>query len=137
LEQHRLQLHVCAGTGCVANQSFAIQEELKKEIAGRGLQDEVKVTATGCQGFCEAGPIVIVQPDDVVYQKVHLKDIPLMVEEHLIKGRPVKKLLYVPPSKKPPVQKMMDLGFFKHQRLLVLRNRGRLDPNYEALTSGR
>jgi len=128
LEQHRLQLHVCAGTGCVANQSFAIQEELKKEIAGRGLQDEVKVTATGCQGFCEAGPIVIVQPDDVVYQKVHLKDIPLMVEEHLIKGRPVKKLLYVPPSKKPPVQKMMDLGFFKHQRLLVLRNRGRLDP---------
>lgn len=128
MEQHRLHLLVCAGTGCVANQSFKIKEELEKEIQKKGLSDEVKVITTGCQGFCERGPIVIVKPGDIFYQQVKEKDIPLLVEEHLLKGRPVEKLMYIPSKKEPPVQKMMDIGFFKHQRLVVLKNRGRLDP---------
>jgi NADH:ubiquinone oxidoreductase subunit F (NADH-binding)/(2Fe-2S) ferredoxin/NAD-dependent dihydropyrimidine dehydrogenase PreA subunit len=119
---------VCAGTGCVANQSFHIREELDREIARQGLTREVKVVTTGCQGFCERGPIVIVQPDDIFYQRVKEDDIPHLVEEHFLKGRPVKRLMYVPSRKEPPVQRMMDIGFFKHQRLIVLRNRGRLDP---------
>lgn len=128
MEQYRLHLLVCAGTGCVANHSFDVQAALEKEIGKKGLQNEVKVVTTGCQGFCERGPIVIVQPDDVFYQQVGLDDIPHLVEEHLLKGRPVKKLMYTPSRKEPPVPKMMDIGFFKHQRLIVLRNRGRLDP---------
>ncbi|KPK71948.1 NADH dehydrogenase [candidate division WOR_3 bacterium SM23_60] len=124
----RLDLLVCAGTGCVANGSFTIKAELEKEIARQHLASEVQVVTTGCQGFCERGPIVIVQPDGIFYQRVKKEHIPHLVEEHLLKGRPVKDLMYVPSPEAPPVSKMMDIGFFKHQRLIVLRNRGRLDP---------
>ncbi len=128
MKVHRLHLLVCAGTGCVACHSFEIREELEQEIARQGLQDEVKVVITGCQGFCERGPIVIAQPDGIFYQRVSKKDIPNLVTEYLLKGRPVESLMYVPYRKAPPVYRMMDIEFFKHQRLIVLRNRGRLNP---------
>ncbi|MCP5105867.1 MAG: NADH-quinone oxidoreductase subunit NuoF [bacterium] len=128
MKEHRLHLLVCAGTGCVACRSFEIREELEQEIIRQKLQDEVKVVTTGCQGFCEQGPIVIVQPDGIFYRQLSKKEIPNLVTEHFLKGRPVKKLMYVPSRKEPPVPKMMDIGFFKHQRLMVLKNRGRLDP---------
>jgi NADP-reducing hydrogenase subunit HndC len=127
-KQHRLHLLVCAGTGCVANHSFEIREELEKEIVKQGLDQEVSVITTGCQGFCERGPIVIVQPDGIFYQRVKKQDVPHLVEEHLLKGRPVKHLMYIPTTKEPPIPRMNDIEFFKHQRLIVLRNRGRLDP---------
>jgi NADH:ubiquinone oxidoreductase subunit F (NADH-binding)/(2Fe-2S) ferredoxin/Pyruvate/2-oxoacid:ferredoxin oxidoreductase delta subunit len=119
---------VCAGTGCVSCGSFKIKEALEDEIKKKGLADEIQVVATGCNGFCERGPIVLVQPDGIFYQLLKVGDVPLLVEEHLLKGRPVKKLMYVPPAEKKPVPKMKDIEFFKHQRLIVLRNRGRIDP---------
>jgi NADH-quinone oxidoreductase subunit F len=119
---------VCAGTGCVSCNSFKIKEALEKEITKRRLQDEVQVIATGCNGFCERGPIVMVQPDGIFYQMLKVEDVPRLVEEHLLKGRPVKRLMYVPPAEDKPVPKMKDIEFFKHQRLIVLRNRGRIDP---------
>jgi len=119
---------VCAGTGCVSCGSFKIKEALEQEILKRNLQDEVQVVATGCNGFCERGPIVMVQPDGIFYQLLKVEDVPHLVEEHLLKGRPVKKLMYVTPAEKQPVPKMKDIEFFKHQRLIVLRNRGRIDP---------
>ncbi|MBN2206418.1 MAG: NADH-quinone oxidoreductase subunit NuoF [Candidatus Aminicenantes bacterium] len=128
MKQHRTHLLVCAGTGCVSCGSFKIKEALEQEVLKRNLQDEVLVIATGCNGFCERGPILLVQPDGVFYQKLTVEDIPRLVEEHLLKGRPVKKLMYVPPAKKEPIPKMKDIEFFKHQRLIVLRNRGRIDP---------
>jgi NADH:ubiquinone oxidoreductase subunit F (NADH-binding)/(2Fe-2S) ferredoxin/Pyruvate/2-oxoacid:ferredoxin oxidoreductase delta subunit len=128
LKHYRAHLLVCAGTGCVSCGSFKIKEALEKEIKKRKLQDEVQVVATGCNGFCERGPIVLVQPDGIFYQLLTVEDVPLLVEEHLLKGRPVKKLMYVPPDEKQPVPKMKDIEFFKHQRLIVLRNRGRIDP---------
>lgn len=128
MKEHRLHLLVCAGTGCVACRSFEIKEALAEEIARQGLKNEIKVVSTGCQGFCERGPIVIVQPDGIFYQKLRAQDIPLLVTEHLLKGRPVKRFMYVPSKKEPPVPRMMDIGFFKNQRLVVLKNRGRLDP---------
>ncbi len=127
-KEFRQHLLVCAGTGCVANRSFDVKEALEREIAKRDLHDEIQVITTGCQGFCERGPIVIVQPDGIFYQRVTEKNIPHLVEEHLLKGRPVKSLMYIPAAKEPPVPRMMDIAFFKHQRLIVLRNRGRLDP---------
>ena len=126
--EFRLDLLVCAGTGCVANHSYEIKEELEKEINRHGLQKEVRVITTGCNGFCERGPIVVVQPDGIFYQRLTKKDVPYLVEEHLLKGRPVKKLMYIPSPKEPPIPKMMDIGFFRHQRLIVLKNRGRIDP---------
>jgi len=128
VKHYRAHLLVCAGTGCVSCGSFKIKEALEKEIRTRGLQDEVQVVATGCNGFCERGPIVLVQPDGIFYQLLQIEDVPHLVEEHLLKGRPVKKLMYVPPAEKHPVPKMKDIEFFKHQRLIVLRNRGRIDP---------
>jgi NADH:ubiquinone oxidoreductase subunit F (NADH-binding)/(2Fe-2S) ferredoxin/NAD-dependent dihydropyrimidine dehydrogenase PreA subunit len=128
VKQYRAHLLVCAGTGCVSCGSFKIKEALEVEIKKRNLQDEVQVVATGCNGFCERGPIVMVQPDGIFYQLLKVEDIPHLVEEHLLKGRPVKKLMYVPPAEEQPVPKMKDIEFFKHQRLIVLRNRGRIDP---------
>ena len=128
MKEQRLHLLVCAGTGCVANNAFEIKEELEKEIEKHGLTEEVGVFATGCQGFCERGPLVIVKPDDILYQRVKKKDIRTLVEEHLLKGIPVKKLMYKPSPKEHPIAKMMDIPFFKHQQFIVLRNRGRLDP---------
>jgi NADH-quinone oxidoreductase subunit F len=112
----------------VAAGSHEIKAALEKEIIKRKLQDEVAIISTGCNGFCERGPIMVVQPDGIFYQRLKPKDIPLLVEEHLIKGRPVKNLLYIPPAEATPIPKMMDIGFFKHQRLIVLKNRGRIDP---------
>ena len=108
MKEHRLHVLICAGTGCVACRSFDIKEALEQEITRQGLQDEVKVVTTGCQGFCEKGPIVIVQPDGIFYEKMDTKDIPHLVTEHFLKGRPVKELMYVPSRKEPPVAKMMD-----------------------------
>jgi len=128
LKQYRTHLLVCAGTGCVSCESFKVKEALEKEIQKRKLQDEVLVIATGCNGFCERGPIVMVHPDGIFYQQIKVKDVPYLIEEHILKGRPVKKFMYIPPAEKQPVPKMKDIEFFKHQKLIVLRNRGRIDP---------
>jgi NADH:ubiquinone oxidoreductase subunit F (NADH-binding)/(2Fe-2S) ferredoxin/Pyruvate/2-oxoacid:ferredoxin oxidoreductase delta subunit len=128
LKQYRAHLLVCAGTGCVSCGAFELREALAKEIVRRKLENEVLLVATGCNGFCERGPIVMVHPDGVFYQRLKVEDVPFLVEEHLIKGRPVQKFMYVPPAEKKPVPKMADIEFFKHQRLVVLRNRGRIDP---------
>jgi len=128
LKQYRAHLLICAGTGCVSCGSFKIKEALEKEVRKRNLQDEVLVIATGCNGFCERGPILLVQPEGIFYQQLKVEDVPLLVEEHLLKGRPVKKFMYIPPKEEEPIPKMKDIAFFKHQRLIVLRNRGRIDP---------
>ena len=125
---YRAHLLVCAGTGCVSNRSFMVMTALEEEIANRGLEDEIQVVPTGCNGFCERGPIVVHQPDGIFYQQVSEEDIPMLVEEHCLKGRPYKKLMYVPEEGEPPIPKLADIEFFKHQRLIVLRNRGLIDP---------
>jgi (2Fe-2S) ferredoxin len=88
---------VCAGTGCVSNHSYEIKSALEREIRKHGLEKEVIVVPTGCNGFCERGPIMVVQPGNIFYQQLAVRDIPHLVEEHLLKGRPVEKLMYVPP----------------------------------------
>jgi NADH:ubiquinone oxidoreductase subunit F (NADH-binding)/(2Fe-2S) ferredoxin/Pyruvate/2-oxoacid:ferredoxin oxidoreductase delta subunit len=128
VKHYRTHVLVCAGTGCVSCGAFGLREAFEKEVARRGLAGEVLIVATGCNGFCEKGPIVLVQPDNVFYQKLTPADIPYLVEEHLLKGRPVAKHMYVPEAGRAPVPRMSDIDFFKHQRLIVLRNRGRIDP---------
>ena len=124
----RAHLLVCAGTGCVSCGAFDVRKALEHEVKRRGLEGEVLVVTTGCNGFCERGPILLVQPDGVFYQRLKPADIPHLVEEHLVKGRPVQALMYVPPREREPVPRMKDIEFFKHQRLIVLSNRGRIDP---------
>ena len=128
LKTYRTHVLVCAGTACVSNEALEIKEAFQEELRKQGLEDEVQVIGTGCNGFCERGPVAVVQPDDVFYQQLKKKDIPFLVEEHFLKGRPVEKLMYVPEAEEKPIPKMMDIDFFRHQRLVVLRNRGRMDP---------
>ncbi len=124
----RTHVLVCAGTGCVSGESYATARALETEIGKRGLANEVQVVRTGCQGFCAAGPIVIVQPDGVFYCGVTEKHAAKIAEEHLLKGRPVKPLLYTPPKEKAAIPALKDIPFFAKQMLVVLRNRGAIDP---------
>ena len=128
MKTYRAHLMLCAGTGCVSNNSFKIKEALEKEIKKHGLQDEILVVMTGCNGFCAVGPIMVVKPDGIFYQNLTEEDTPYLVEEHFLKGRPVQKLMYFPPKEKEVIPKMMDIGFFAHQTLIALKNRGLIDP---------
>lgn len=128
MKPSRTHIMLCAGTGCVSNGSFKIKEALERELKKHDLQDEVTVVLTGCNGFCAQGPIAVVRPDDIFYQLLKENDIAYLVEEHFLKGRPVERLLYTPPTEEFPVPKMSDIGFFSKQRLIALRNRGMIDP---------
>ncbi len=128
MKPYRTHLMLCAGTGCVSNKSFEIKEALDRELSRQGLQEEIAVVMTGCNGFCAVGPLMTVMPDGIFYQQLTVEEIPHLVEEHFLKGRPVQRLMYVPPAEKRPIPKMMDIGFFSRQTLIALRNRGLIDP---------
>jgi NADH:ubiquinone oxidoreductase subunit F (NADH-binding)/(2Fe-2S) ferredoxin len=87
------------------------------------------VVPTGASGLCVKGPILIVQPEGIFYQLLTVKDVPRLVEEHFLKGRPVESLMYVLPGEETPIPKIKDIPFFKNQRLIALRNRGLIDPD--------
>jgi NADH:ubiquinone oxidoreductase subunit F (NADH-binding)/(2Fe-2S) ferredoxin/NAD-dependent dihydropyrimidine dehydrogenase PreA subunit len=118
---------ICAGTGCVANGSLKLKDALAIELIRRGLQNEVKIVLTGCNGFCAKGPVIVVYPEDIFYQQVKAEDVPHLVEEHFIKGRPVQKFLYTPPARTEAIPVMSEIPFFKHQVLRALRNRSLID----------
>ena len=128
MKSYRTHLMLCAGTGCVSNGSYRIKAALERELVKHSLQDEIAVVMTGCNGFCAQGPVMTVLPDGIFYQLLTEQDIPHLVEEHILKGRPVQRLMYTPPAEKSPVPKMSDIGFFQKQRLIALRNRGLIDP---------
>ena len=128
MNAYRMHLMLCAGTGCVSNGAYQVKESLERELAKHDLQDEIAVVMTGCNGFCAQGPVMTVQPDGIFYQLLTDEDVTHLVEEHFLKGRPVKELMYTPPAEESPVPKMSDISFFKKQRLIALRNRGLIDP---------
>lgn len=128
MKPYRTHVMLCAGTGCVSNRAFKIKDAIERELKRHDLQDEVGVVMTGCNGFCAQGPVAVVKPDGIFYQLLTENEVPHLVEEHFLKGRPVQKLMYTPPAEKTPVPKMSDIGFFGKQRLVALRNRGMIDP---------
>ncbi len=123
-----MHLMVCGGTGCRASSSDAVVENLKTELKGQGLGDTVQVVMTGCFGFCEKGPIVKVLPDNTFYTEVAPADAREIVEEHVIKGRQVKRLLYKDPEKKETISDSKHMGFYKKQLRIALRNCGFINP---------
>ncbi|MEE4356748.1 MAG: NADH-quinone oxidoreductase subunit NuoF [Desulfococcaceae bacterium] len=124
----RTELMVCGGTGCHATGSIALIRALKEEIARQGLAGEVKVVETGCNGFCAVGPVMLVQPEGIFYQKIKVEDVPELVEEHFLKGRPVKRLFFKESLSKEIIPNMDEIPFFAHQELRVMRNKGIIDP---------
>ncbi|MCU0723934.1 MAG: (2Fe-2S) ferredoxin domain-containing protein, partial [Planctomycetes bacterium] len=98
MDEVRLKLLVCVGTGCVSNRSRLLRQALTEEVARRGLDREVRVLPSGCNGFCAQGPIVVCMPGGHFYRKVGPEDVPELVEEHVVQGRPVERLMYRPPA---------------------------------------
>jgi len=128
MEKVRANLMLCAGTGCVASGTMKVKAALQEELKKRGLEEEIKLVLTGCNGYCAEGPVMVVHPDEVFYQKVTVEDVPALVEEHFLKGRPYQKLMFKEPEKKTAMPLMKDIPFFKYQVLRVLRNKGLIDP---------
>ncbi len=124
----RSHLLICGGTGCQASGSLGVKNAILEEIVKRKLADEIKVVETGCNGFCALGPIMVVYPEGVIYINLKPADVPELVEEHLVKGRIVEKLLYREPGTDKAIPTMQDIPFFAHQELRVLKNRGLIDP---------
>ena len=123
----RSHILVCGGTGCRASGSETVHQAVVKEIAAKGLSDEVAIVETGCNGFCAAGPIVVIYPEGTFYQYVKADDVKEIVEEHIVKGRPVKRLMYKEPVTEKPIPHMLEIPFFGKQMLIALKNRGLID----------
>jgi len=128
MAQKKMQLLVCGGTGCNGLQSEAILDNLKLELEANALENDVQVIRTGCFGLCSLGPIVKVIPGDVVYTKVRPDDAKEIVEEHVIKGRKVERLLFKDPVSHKTLSASSEMSAYVKQIRIVLRNCGIIDP---------
>lgn len=126
MPNHRT-IFVCQGTGCVSSGSSPVYEALKTEVARRGLRD-VEVDFTGCHGFCEQGPNVIVEPEGIFYTHVQYEDAPEIVTSHFRDGKPVERLFYHDPVTGQAVPHYSEIEFYKKQQRVILRNCGRINP---------
>ena len=127
-ESNKIELLVCGDTGCRAANSMPIIDSLNEEINKAGLQDKVSVSLTGCFGFCAQGPIVKVHPDNVFYVKVSAEDAKEIVQEHLVNGNLVERLLFLEASEDKRVSKSEDMSFYKQQMRIALHNCGYINP---------
>ncbi len=125
----RSHVMVCAGTGCTSSGSGPVAEAFEREVARNGLDQEVRVIRTGCFGLCALGPIVVVYPEASFYSMVRVDDVPEIVSEHLLKGRPVTRLLYDETvSEDNTIKSLDETGFYKKQLRIALRNCGVINP---------
>lgn len=128
MTDYRIHLLVCGGTSCKSSQSQILAERLRTEIENQGLSDFAQVVGTGCFGFCEKGPIVKIIPDNTFYTEVKPEDAKEIVEEHVVKGRQVKRLLYKDPKTEKIISDSKGMEFYKKQVRIALRNCGVIDP---------
>ena len=119
---------VCGGTGCTSNGSAKIRQELARQLKANHLEDDVQIVETGCFGLCAVGPVVIVYPEAAFYSGVHEEDVTDIVQEHLINGRLVTRLLHTERAGEPPVKSLTDTEFYRRQTRVALRNCGVIDP---------
>lgn len=128
----RAHVLICGGTGCTSSGSVKLQSIFASQLEEKGLSDEVKIVQTGCFGLCALGPVVIVYPDGTFYSRVTEKDVPEIVEEHLLKGRPVERLVYndVADDVKHSLKEasLSDTKFYRSQKRIALRNCGVINP---------
>ena len=125
---YRANVLVCGGTGCNASESQEVLNAMKKEISRRGLGDEVRVIQTGCRGFCAMGPVMIIYPEGTFYCQVQPRDVQLIVEETLVKGRVIGRLTYKTPDTYKELPRYQEIPFYSKQVRITLRNCGMIDP---------
>jgi len=124
----RSHVLICAGTGCVSSKSPKILERFEEEISKHNLNDAVKIVKTGCFGFCEAGPIVVVYPEGTFYSHIKVEDVEIITEEHLLNGNVVKDLVFKDAIKENEILPISEVGFYKKQKRMALKNCGLLNP---------
>ena len=127
----RSHVLICGGTGCTSSGSAALANKLAEELKAKGLEEEIKIVMTGCFGLCALGPIMIVYPEGTFYSMVTEDDIPEIVEEHLLKGRVVDRLVYkdgVEHQDAAVAASLSDTNFYKKQKRVALRNCGVINP---------
>ncbi|HWJ03003.1 MAG TPA: CCxxC motif-containing NuoF prefix domain-containing protein, partial [Verrucomicrobiae bacterium] len=122
------QVLICAGSGCISSGSRKVTTALEEELAKRQLTDKVKITVTGCHGFCEQGPIFIVEPSGTFYCRVQPEDVAELVEKDLQADELVERLLYKEPNLGEKFRTYKEIPFYKAQQRNVLRNCGHIDP---------
>ena len=122
------EILICRGTGCNSSQAGPINDELDKLIKSKKLQKFVKIKRTGCHGFCQMGPLLVVQPDNVLYVHVSEKDVEKIVSEHLMENNIVEDLLYHDPKTDERIADMDKVGFYLHQQRFLLEYCGKIDP---------
>jgi NADP-reducing hydrogenase subunit HndC len=127
---YRMHVLICAGAGCISSNCKEVKDRFLTELQKHRLEQEIKVVETGCIGSCDLGPVMVVYPEGVFYQKVRPEDVGTIVEEHLIKGRPVSQLLYSEIGTDRTVLKYDDIGFFNKQVRIALRNVGVINPEF-------
>ena len=125
---YRSHVMVCGGTGCTSSGSDKIAEAFENQIRTDGLDQEVKVIRTGCFGLCALGPIVVIYPEGSFYSRVKEEDVAEIVNEHLLKGRPVTRLLYDETVENGQVKSLDDTAFYRKQKRVALRNCGVINP---------
>jgi len=131
----RSHVLICGGTGCTSSGSQALRAKLAEELKEKGLEEEIKIVQTGCFGLCALGPIMIVYPEGTFYSRVTVDDIPEIVEEHLLKGRIVERLVYNEGAKaaasaeeETVAASLSETQFYKKQKRVALRNCGVINP---------
>ena len=120
-------IFICEGTGCVSSKSVEIRKALESAVVEFGVGD-VKVDYTGCHGFCEQGPLAVVEPEGIFYTHVSVDDVPEIVQSHLRDGHPVERLFYRDPVSGKAIPYHKDIDFYAKQQRIILRNCGRLNP---------
>jgi len=128
MDLYRSHVLVCGGTGCISSGSATLEEMFSSELDRLELDKEVKVVRTGCFGLCEAGPIVIVYPEGAFYSRVEKEDITRICEEHLLKGRIVKDLLFHDSIEDDTIKSLNEVEFYKKQQRIALKNCGVINP---------
>ncbi|MFA7116711.1 MAG: NADH-quinone oxidoreductase subunit NuoF [Bacteroidales bacterium] len=128
MAKYKMFVLVCGGTSCRASDSALLAKNLKEEIKKAGMENDAQVVITGCFGFCEKGPIVKILPDNTFYTEVKPRDAEIIVKEHIVKGRKVKRLLYEVPGTKEHVSDSKHMNFYKKQIRIALRNCGFINP---------
>ncbi len=125
---YRSHVLICGGTGCVSSKSDKLQEKFENLLVNKDLDKEIKVVRTGCFGLCEAGPIIIVYPEGSFYSQVKIEDVEEIIDEHLVKGRIVKRLLFKDSIEDDIIKSVEEVEFYKKQKRIALKNCGVIDP---------
>jgi NADH-quinone oxidoreductase subunit F len=128
MDNFRAHILLCYGGACLSSGADKVKEALETELGKAGLHNEIDIITTGCMGTCELGPVMVVYPEGIFYQKVLPEDVAEIVQEHLLKGRVVKRLLYKKPEKEELIAMFNDIDFFKLQKKIALRNCGNINP---------